>query len=241
MLVLTLAWLTTARAAPSVDLVLTRAADAQRIASVRLDRRAPWPTEDTLRKAAAGTVVTGVLSVEGQVAKKAWGVAVVDAPISRFWAAINDDAHKAEWTPLDYAEVLSGKVCEAPRRVFQYVPIPLLTDRWWVMDVRYNTALATQTGGRIREQTWATNGDFTVTSAAAKAWADKGMHVTATTGSWLLVDLDGTSTLVEYNTWADPGGSVPLSLVNSIATSGIDDTFAAMTAFAKKGPGCPIW
>lgn len=222
------------------DLVVARAKEAEALRSIRLDKGAPVLTQDVYVRAAKGEIVTGLVAVEGYGAKKAWGVGVFDVPISRFWAAVNDDQSKVEVTQLDYAEILQGKLCEAPRRVFQFLPVPLMTDRWWIIDVRYNEALFRQTQGRIREQAWSSNGDWTVPTATAKSWADQGMHINSTVGSWVLVDLDGSHTLVEYYTWADAGGAIPASIASSFAASGVDNTLSTLATLARKGTRCPI-
>lgn len=234
------AWMISLALGVEPDLVLSRLAESEKLRSMRLDSKAPVLGADVFRRAANGEIVTGLVSVEGFAAKKAWGVAVFDVPIGRYWAAVNDDQSKVEWTQLDYAEILQGKLCDAPRRVFQFLPVPLMTDRWWIIDIRYNDALFAQTGGRIREQTWATNGDWTVPTASARTWADQGIHINSTNGSWVLVDLDGKHTLVQYYTWADAGGSIPAGIASSFAASGVDTTLSTIADLARKGTRCPI-
>lgn len=221
-------------------LMETRLAEIRPLRPQRLARDAPQLAGDTWTRAAAGEVVTGLQEVEGHRAKKVWAVAVVDVPVGRFWAAINDIGHKVAYTPLDYAEVVEGSPCRAPRREFQFLPIPIVTDRWWVVDVRYNDTLQRSSGGRLREQVWRTNGETTPPTPTAAVWAEKGMPIVSSQGSWFLVDLDGRHTLVEYYTWADPGGSIPPGLASSLAVSNVDETIAAMTKLAKDGPGCPV-
>ncbi|MCB9680420.1 MAG: hypothetical protein H6733_03035 [Alphaproteobacteria bacterium] len=222
------------------SLVLARVDEVQALRALRLDAKAPAVPRSVYTEAAGGAVVTGLEQVEGHKAKQAWGVAIVDVPIARYWAAINDDASKVDYTRLDYAEILRGTACGSPRRVFQFLPVPLLTDRWWVIDIRANDALRTRSNGRVREQVWATDGDFATPTPTATAWAAKGMHIDFTRGAWLLIDLDGTSTLVEYYTWADPGGSVPAGLASSMAAGGIDDTIQSIATLATKGTRCPV-
>ncbi len=208
----------------------------------RLDDQAPVVPWEAWEKAVSrGKVETGLVAVEGHKAKKAWAVAVLDVPIGNFWAAINDDKNKPNHSSLDYAEVLDGGVCGRSRRVFQFLPIGWgVTARWWIIDVRANDAIEKASHGRVREQHWKSNGDWTVPTATAQAWADQGMHIDMTRGSWLLVDLDGDKTMVEYYTWADPGGSLPAGLASRLAAGNIEDTFEAMTALAKKGPHCKV-
>lgn len=222
--------------------VKARLAEIAPLRAKRLDDQAPTIPADAWETAVSkGKVETGLVSVEGHKAKKAWAVAVLDVPIGRFWAAINDDKNKPDHSSLDYAEVLKGGLCGRDRRVFQFLPIGWgVTARWWVIDVKANDALESASGGRVREQHWKSDGDWTVPTATAKAWAEQGMHIDMTRGSWLLVDLDGEHTLVEYYTWADPGGALPAGLASRLAAGNIEETFEAMTDLAKKGPACKI-
>lgn len=59
-----------------------------------------------------------------------------------------------------------------------------------------------------------------------------------TEGGWLLADLGGGRTLVEYYAGSDPGGSIPAGLASRFAAGGIEDTIAAMAGLARKGPSC---
>jgi hypothetical protein len=220
--------------------VLARIDEIAALRAQRLDRGAPVLDRSVYDRAARGEIVSGTVEVPGYKAKKVWGVGVFDVPIARYWSAVNDDRSKVEWTKLTYLELLKGSYCQAPRRVFQFAEVPLITDRWWIIDVGYNAALQAKTAGRVREQAWKTNGDFGTPTASSTEWAAKGMHITSTVGAWLLVDLDGKSTLVEYYTWVDPGGSIPASLASSIAASGVDDTMAKMADLARHGPTCRL-
>lgn len=208
-------------------------------ASLR-DTAKPAVPAEAYVAAASGSVPTGVVSASSSANKKAWGVAVVDVPIGRMWAAINDDPNKVEWTALDHLALLGGSYCQSGRTVFQFLPVPMLTDRWWVVNVRYNDTIHSQSGGRMREQSWR-SATPPALPAETQSWADQGIPINSTQGSWVLIDLDGSSTLVEYYTWTDPGGSLPTSVANSFAASGIEDTIRTMTKLAKHGPSCPVY
>lgn len=234
-------WMSLVAHAASVEAVLARVDEVAPLRAKRLVQGAPDIPREAYEQAAKGKVATGLEQVEGHKARKVWGVGIVDVPISRYWAAINDDLSKVTYTKLTYVEVVSGAPCTSPRRVFQFVPIPLVTDRWWLIDITANKDIAAQTQGRVREQRWRTNGDFTTPTPESTAWAAKGMHLDSTQGGWFLIDLDGKTTLVEYYAWADPGGSLPASLVSSLAERSVDDTIAQFTTLAKAGPTCPLW
>lgn len=225
--------------AATPEQVLARVDEVAPLRALRT-ARPPAVARDVYVRAAGGEVVTGVVEVPGHSARKVWGVAVVDVPIGRYWAALNDDRSKVEYTKLEHVEVVSGVPCAAPRRVFQFAAIPLLTDRWWFVNIASNTTLRARSGGRVREQSWRSDTDWSTPTPTTTAWAAKGMHITSTEGAWFLVDIDGKSTLVEYYTWADIGGSVPSSLVGTLAAGGIDDTIRQYVALAKAGPTCAV-
>lgn len=232
--------LTQAHAA-SPEQVLARVSETAHLRSDRIAKEAPPIPEEMYLKAAAGGVPTGLLSAEGTAAKKAYGVAIVDVPIERLWAAINDDAGKLEVTRLSYAEVIEGSPCSVPRTIFQYLPTPLVVaDRWWVVDIAHNLAAATSSQGRVREMHWKSNGTRKPTSGEAATWAEKGVPLEFTEGAWFLIELDSGSTLLEYFSWSDPGGNLPAGLMSSFSAGSISGLLENIAQLARSGPGCPI-
>lgn len=200
---------------------------------------APTLPASAYTEALAGKVPTGLVDVPDHKARVAWGLAVVDHPIDRYWAAVNDDRNKVAYTKLEHAELLDGSYCAAKRRVFQYVGVPLLSDRWWVVDLAHNGPLHEATGGAVRELSWRSLPDQAASLPdSARSWADKGMEVPFTEGAWALVDLGDGRTLVQYYVWSDPGGNVPAGLASSFAEGGVSDTIEAMARLAAKGPSC---
>lgn len=220
-------------------LVEKRMAEIEPLRSQRVAEDPPGIPEDAYAKAAAGEVVTALESVEGHKAKRALGVAVVKAPIGKMWAAVNDEQSKTANTQLGYVEILEGKNCANGRLVLQYLPIRLVTDRWWVVRQTQNPGLEQASEGRVREVQWKSTDQFTATPSA-QSWMDKGMSLAFTRGTWFLVDIDGEHTLIEYTTWTDPGGSIPAGLASSFAAGGIRDTIDTMTKLANKGTHCPV-
>jgi hypothetical protein len=181
--------------------------------------------------AAAGEIAWGVVEVEGEAARKTWGVAVIAQPIERVWGAINDEALLVRYTDLSYAEVVRGRPCEAGRHVLQVLPVgfPGVSDRWWVT-VRSPTAtLAAASGGRVRELSWVNAPDGSaVTSASGKAQLVDRVMVGFTRGAWLLAAVDPGHTLVEYYAWVHPGGSLPAGLMATFAGKTLRNTFDAV-------------
>jgi len=237
-------WLAIAVAhAVSPETLLQRVAEAQELRSIRLDSEAPMhPTETYRALLERGRPLSGLTAGQGDGPPQAWGLGMFDVSIGRYWAAISDDIGKVAYSRTAYAEILAGTRCGSPRRVFQFVHVPWIRDRWWVNDTWANARLAERSGGRVREQFWATDGDFTVGSPQARVWAAKGIHPVSTQGSWLLVDLDGTHTLVEYATTSDPGGGIPDKLAATFAARGIPDLLRSMASAAVSGLSvCPVW
>ncbi len=201
--------------------------------------QAPTIPDAAFDKVADGKIETGLEAVEGYKAKKAWGLAVVDTPIEKFYAAVNDDASKPKYGRLGYTEVLEGGLCGTDRVVFMYLPVSLMTDRYWVSNVRQNTALLEKSEGAVREMTWETKEPTVPPESRADDYVtDGGMPIEFAKGAWFLTRLDAGHTLVEYWTWTDPGGYIPAGLASSFAAGGIKDTIESMEKLASDGPRC---
>ncbi|MFT4625717.1 MAG: hypothetical protein ACI8PZ_004388 [Myxococcota bacterium] len=219
--------------------VAARLDEVSALRGMRLLDDAPTIPAQAYEQALGGKVATGLVDVPGYKSRQAWGVGVVDVSIDRMWAAVNDDRSKPEYTALEHVVLLDGEFCGAERRVFQYLNVSLLSDRWWVVDQRQNTAVSERTEGKVREVIWKSVDDMhgALTGEAA-ALAEKGIPVGFTWGAWFLVDLGSGRTLVEYHALSDPGGSVPARMASSFAAGGISDTIESMAKLAVKGPTC---
>ncbi len=207
--------------------------------SLRIATDVPAIPSSAYDEALAGGVPTGLVDVEGFAARRVWGVGIVDVPIERMWAAVNDDRSKPEWTQLSHVELLDGAFCSPTRRVFQYLDVSIVSDRWWVVDQRMNLALATASGGSVREVTWKSVDDMpgALTQSAAE-WASNGVPVAFTQGAWFLISLGEERTLVEYTSFSDPGGRLPRRFASSFAAGGIENTIRQMEKLARRGPTC---
>lgn len=211
------------------------------IAPLRAKRQgthAPAPPSWAYEKALAGEVASGVDDSTDN-ARKVWGVAIVDAPIGRYFSAINDDRNKTAYTKLDHVIVLDGQPCGQERVVFQHLPVPILTDRWWTIRQRINQGLQEASQGKVREMSWSPASGVAMTPEATAA-AGSGTRVDHTYGGWFLVDLGQDRTLVEFWTWSDPGGVVPEGLAASFATKNVATTLGSMADLARRGPSCNL-
>lgn len=209
------------------------AVDALR--SQRLAEHAPDLPDSAWQRAAAGEVVTGVRSVTGHKAKIGWGVAVMETSIEQLWAGLNDELRHTELLGLGHIEIVQGSPCADKRHVMMLLPLPIVSDRWWVIENRYNTPLAEQTGGRVRELSWTGLSDPSAAalSAEAKEKVAGAVPVTFNHGGWLLIALDDKHTLGEYFTWSDPGGELPAGPASAFAGAIIAKTMQAMTDYAN--------
>ena len=202
----------------------------------RLYRDAPAIPASAYARAAQGEVVSGVVSTPGHP-PKSWAVGVIDVGIDDLWAALNDETHHVGITPLSYAAVLRGRPCADDRYAMMVLPVPVLSDRWMINHNRYNQAVASASGGAVRELTWQAAPDpgaFTLPEAAQPLVADA-VYVSVNSGAWWLISLDEGHTLAEYASATDPGGSVPAGPATSFAAGNLDQTYAAMEKYAKAG------
>jgi len=223
--------------AATPDEVLARLDEVEPMRALRQEKGAPRPSEADIRKAAQGTVVSGVNG------SKAWGVAVFDLPIGKLWAGLNDETRHPGYTAVAYSELLSGQACRSNRRVFQYLPLPMVDDRWWIGILYQNQALARESGDSVRELYWRSSVDPSeVTSAAAQKLMGEAQPIVSSRGGWFLVAISAWSTYAEYYVNSNPGEGVPTSITSRLAAKGVRDTIAAMEKFAKEGkPVCPVY
>jgi len=222
---------TFARAAP-IDDVLQEIAPLR---ALRLAKDAPEIPASAYQKAAEGSPVSGVLMTEEEKAGKGWGVMVYDLPIEAVWMAVNDEPTMARWLPVSISTVIEGVPGANGHVLFEYMPLPIFTDRWWIVEVFHNTELYRASGGKVWEQAWfdATDPDR-LTGTPMAEYRDRGMPVAWSLGSWMLVRLSDDRTLGEFFTWTDPGGRLPAGPASRFAGGAIKDTLRAVDALAKE-------
>ena len=201
---------------------------------------APTPDEGDLRKVAGGNIVTGLL--DSSNGNRAYGVAIVPLPIGRFWAALNDETSHPGYTAVAYSELIEGRPCGSGRKVLQYLPVPWMSDRWWIGVLTKNSRVQTASGGAVRELSWSSLTDPNlIKTESGKKMINQGIPLGFTRGAWFLVALDERSTYVEYYLHSDPGGRIPASMANMFATRGVREAIQAITKFAREArPSCPI-
>ena len=231
-----LCWLLVALGA-SPEQVEARLTEIAPLRAQRIEANAPVMDPANIRKATGGTIVAGL---DG---RRAWGVAVLDVPIGKLWAGLNDETRHPGYTGVSYSELLTGKTCESGRSVLQFLPVPVVADRWWIGHLRSNAALARASGNSVRELTWKSSVDpAEVTSESGRKMISEGVPIGSTRGAWFLVAIDQFSTYVEYYSNTDPGEGVPQGIASRLAVGGVKSAIEAMQKFAKEGrPVCPVF
>ena len=155
---------------------------------------------------------------------------VCDVEAWRIWLAICDRDHHEEFMP----HIREG-VCLADfghsRLVYQYLALPAIKDRHWVIRTRTNGPLWNRSGHTIWESSWELEpgaeeliSGYLEQGAIEKVTAGQAADAVVTPrndGCWLLVDLPAAQTFVAYQDLSDIGGNVPAWLVNELGPSGL--------------------
>ncbi len=235
-----LCWWMASAGATTAEELMARLAEIEESRQLRVYPSAPHPNETELRKIASGGVVTTLVGTSGGTT--AYAGAVVDLSIGRFWAALNDETRHPGYTAVSYSELVSGRICQSGRRVLQFLPVPMLSDRWWIGVLTKNAKLMTASGGSVRELAWSSSVDpAEVTSASGREMIAQGEPIGFTKGAWLLVAIGQSSTYLEYYVKSDPGGSIPGNMASMFVTKGVRETILAIQKFATEAtPSCPI-
>ena len=223
--------------AATYDQIQARLTEVEPLRESRLERGAPRSSEDDIRKAAQSTVS---VHVSGH---KAWATTVINLPIGKFWAGLNDETRHPGYTAVAYSELLKGSPCQSGRAVLQYLPVPMVSDRWWIGHIRSNNSIARESSNSVREMVWRGSIDPSeVNTESGRKIIDKAEPIGSTRGGWFLVALDQFSTYVEYYSKTNPGEGIPSSISSRLAAQGVRDNIAAMKKFATTGrPVCRVF
>jgi hypothetical protein len=217
----------------SPDQVLAFVQGLQPHRSLRLAKNAPTVSADQIRRAAAGEYVADVRIVEEVAAGQGFGVAVYDLPVAQVWKAVVDEPHFPGRLPIEQSLIVEGVARRSPRSLFQYLELPIVSDRWWVTRMRHNAKLHTATDGQGWELSWR---DATHTTSLkgtrAEAFAAEGIPVAWTHGSWFLIGLPDGRTYTEYYVWSDPGGMLPAGPASRFAGGKVKEALEGMRLIA---------
>ena len=210
-------------------MLLSVVKDTHEFRTHRLSTQQPKIPDSAYRKAATGVVATGLSEQVG------WGVGVFQINIRELYATLNEEESHVSLSPVDYTKIIHGLPCSNHRQVMMHLPIPMVSDRWWVTTQNTNPHIRQNSGGQLAELTWNSlrdNTQFTL-DETSHIYTTDAVWVTESSGAWLLIRLDDSHTLGEYHSWSDPGGYIPDGLAASLSASGIKETFNAMEVFAQ--------
>jgi len=223
------------------EVIEERLAAVAPLGELRLSQQHPPISSATVAKLVDGHIETGLAEVAGKKAQIAWGVAVLDVSVARLFSAVNDDHNKPRYSKLSHVNLLEGELCGERRLAFQFLPVPLINDRWWVIEQRRNTTLSTRSDGAVRELVWSKVADgASRLDEASRAVAAGGIEAAENEGGWWLLALDADTTLLQFWALSDPGGRVPAGLASQFAGGSIRDTIGRMETLARKGPSCDL-
>ena len=219
-------------AATPYDDVQIIAAASSPFREYRLLKRNPKIPPEAYLKAAQGQIATGISAVEGYASKIGWGIGVIPVSMRHLFASINEEQRHTAFTAVSHTSIVAGEPCSDGRMVFMILPLPVISDRWWVTHQYTNAKIRQRSKGKVAELVWQEATEWKA-SAEHKIAIKDAVQVRFTRGSWLLIALDDNHTLAEYHSWVDPGGSIPVGPASSFASGSIVDTFQQMETFAK--------
>jgi hypothetical protein len=205
----------------------------------RVILEAPTPLLAEVRRSLSGETPTGTRRVAGVDAVQGYGLHVFDVPIDQVWMAINDTPHQRAFTAIDRTETIAGTPRANGRVSFQFLEIPVIPDRWWVVRTQNNGALFDRTHGEVWEMGWVdATSDAAVMAAVSPELKALGVPVGFARGSWFLVDLGGT-TWAEYYVWTDPGGHLPVIATNKFAETQVARAIHGVDVMSREhSPTC---
>ena len=164
-----------------------------------------------------------------------WGIGIFQVEIQELYAALNEEESHTGLSPVDYTKIIQGAACTNHRQVMMHLPIPMLSDRWWVTVQGTNPALRQISNGQMAELTWNALSDqhtFTL-DETSQTYTTDAVWVTESSGAWLLIRLDDNTPLANTTLGQTTGGYIPSGLASSLSTSGIAD-LQAMERFALR-------
>jgi hypothetical protein len=158
-------------------------------------------------------------------------VVVLDAPIEAIWTALYDiESHPSKLGNVSHSTILSQSA--QSRDVFQRIDLPIVSDRYWMVQQHHNSALYAASNGLAWEVTaHSINGAL---PDAAAEWTEGSIPIAWSKTGWLFLRLDPDTTLAEYWVWTDPGGRLPAGLVSRFAPGAMKGMFDKLQTYAQE-------
>lgn len=224
----------TVYAAPSTQDVVTVVNTTAVHRQHRVAHKIPPIPASAYQQVSITRIVTGLTDI-GSEAKVGWGVGIFPIPIQEMYAALNEEVQHVPTSPVNVTEIIQGKPCADGRQVFMNLPIPMLSDRWWVTTQGTSPQIRQLSQGSMAELTWSTlpNLDTNTLPSHLTAYVQNGVHVSESAGGWLLIKIDEQHTLGEYHSWSVPNGYIPSSIASTLSAQGVERVFESMLEYAQ--------
>ena len=155
---------------------------------------------------------------------------LVEVDAWRLWVGLADCNQHDQFMP----HVQESVVLEEGRNgklTYQYLSLPMVKARQWVVRGWDNGPLWQNSGGKVWESAWVLEPDSDgVANRFREAGAipgvteeemTEGIYTTVNEGYWLLVELPDDRVLVAYQAFSDIGGKVPAWLINEMGPPGL--------------------
>ncbi len=220
---------------PSSESILARLDELDLAAAARTQEFELQPPISLYEKAAAkpGKVV---VQTEGKLGQ---AVVVANQAIEPLWMAVNDEDHYADggYLPVLHSEVIGGTPRGQERLLFQFSKRAGV-GRWWIDQVVMSRELFVESDGMLWELRWwdlmESYPEESLPGELSGAVADLGLSpIHESRGAWLLIPIDSSCTLIEYETYSDPGGFLSLAQW-LVADRVIRDTLKGVQRLARE-------
>jgi len=196
--------------------------------------------EDYQRMAAGESVIINTAMKDSGLKRSVMGT-ILPSDIKQLWYWVNDRNHFELLFP-NIQEAIILKRFDASVFTYQYLKLPLVTDRHYFNTATVNVKLNTNAYGQMYESYWQGEPDAKpliekylnngTISQTTRKQAEAAILVRKNIGAWLLIKLPKKHTLLEYYMFSDPEGSLPEFAINQASTSTlkkIANKFSKMT------------
>ncbi len=232
LLVGALLWAPHARAADPLD-GAGLAAHLESLEATLTERQGgtlPQLSESDFVRLASGEPVIMQQTMEGTDTLGATVFHVAEVQAWQIWLAICDRDHHEEFMPHIREGVCLDDFGHS-RLVYQYLSLPAVKDRHWIIRTRTNGPLWATSGHTVWESYWELEPDA---QSLIEAYAEQGVIEKITSdeidaavvtprndGCWLLIDLPDGRCFIAYQDLSDIGGKIPSWLVNEFGPGGL--------------------
>jgi len=189
------------------------------------------PVPAKLHDKALGNIGKAFSERDGQ---RVSGVILAPVPVEQIWRSINDEEHHADgFLPVNFSTVVEGRPRGKERVLFQYYRRAGI-GRWWASRIVINTKVHKASKGKIWEVHWQDSMDKVDRKQPPISEIDAKINpIVSSEGSWMLVPLGESCTLVEQYSRSDPGGALGV-LQALMAAGAIRDTMRGIVEMAEK-------